>query len=110
MYAITYPKRLANEDVNPSDEAFHRRLDRETDDNGADTEGGKRGIPIDENNRYGDYDDSKGDDQMHHALERETNGRIFDATERIDGNSSCNGENDHGQQCPAYNSRNHTEN
>ena len=33
LYAIPYPERLANENINPGDEAFHRRLDSETDDN-----------------------------------------------------------------------------
>ena len=27
LYAITYSERLANKDINPGDEAFHRRLD-----------------------------------------------------------------------------------
>jgi hypothetical protein len=33
LYAITYSERLANEDINPGDEALHRRLDSEADDN-----------------------------------------------------------------------------
>ena len=32
LYAITYAIRLANEDVNPGDETFHRRLYSEADD------------------------------------------------------------------------------
>jgi len=59
--------------------------------NRANTERGNGGIPIDENYRYGNDRDPKSDDQMQNTLKRKTSGRILDATQRIDGNSSCDG-------------------
>ena len=101
LYAIAYSERLAYENVNPTDEAFHRRLYSEADDNRANTQCGKRSIPIDEHDGYGDNYNDKRDDQMHHTLKGETSRRVLDPAQRINGNSSRNRQKDHDQRCAA---------
>ena len=51
LYAVTYAKRLANQNVNPRDKAFHRRLHRQPDNDRTDTERSNSGIPIHKNDR-----------------------------------------------------------
>src|SRR4029453_15196867 len=104
----TYPERLANKDVDPGYEAFHRGLNSQADDNLADAERGKHAIPIDENDRDSDDRDNKRDDQMHHALKSETSGRVLDPAQRINGNNSRDSQKDHNQRCAAQNSHDDT--
>src|SRR5581483_4746696 len=101
LYAITHPEGLTNQNVNPCDEAFHRGLDGKGEDHRANTECGKRSIPIDENDRYGHDYDYKRDDQVHYTLKCETGGRILDPAQPINGNNSRDGKDDHDQRCAA---------
>src|ERR1041385_2338209 len=78
LYTITDAERLANEDVNPGDEAFHRRLDGEADDDRSNTERSKRAIPIHKNHRDNNGCDCDRDDQMLNTLQGEPNGGVFD--------------------------------
>src|SRR5213595_3076308 len=95
LYAIPYPERLANENVNPGDKAFHRRLDSETDDNRADTERGNRGIPIDKNYRNDNDCDNKANCEMLDTLECKARGRVLDMSKPIDRRNACDSEHDY---------------
>src|SRR5215475_8036646 len=55
--AVAHAKRLANQDVNPRDKAFHRRLHSQAEDDRTDTERSDGGVPIHKNYR----DDNHGD-------------------------------------------------
>src|SRR5438046_1205267 len=88
--AIAHAIRLANEDIDPGDETFHRRLHSQSNNDRSNTECGDGGIPIDKNYRYSNQRDYQCNDQVHDALKRETSGSILDTSEPIHGSSLCN--------------------
>src|SRR6266576_1426295 len=57
LYPITDPERLANKDINPGEEALHRGLYSQPDDDRTNTERSDGSVPIHENDR----DDNHGD-------------------------------------------------
>ena len=84
LYPVTDAVRLANKNVNPRDETFHRRLDSEANDDRANAQGGKRAIPIDKNYRHNYGRDRERGDQTFDALEGEPDGGVLDSTQSID--------------------------
>ena len=57
--AITDAKWLANENVDPGDEAFHRRLHGKTNDDRSDTERSQCWVPVDEDYGYDNKRDNE---------------------------------------------------
>ena len=82
--AVAHAKRLAHQNVNPGDEAFHRSLHSQPDDDRTDTERSDRRVPINENNRDNDNRDGQRNSQPLDALEGETGGSILDPANSID--------------------------
>ena len=76
--AVANAKRLANQNVNPCDETFHRSLYRQPDDNRANSKRGHRAVPIHEDDRHHDESNGEPHHQMRYALEGETSRCILD--------------------------------
>jgi hypothetical protein len=74
LYAITNAKRLAHQNVNPSDEAFHWGLHSESDNDGTDAKRSHGGVPIYKNDRDDNDSDRKRKNETLDALKRETSG------------------------------------
>ncbi len=81
--AIADAIRLADENIDPGDETFHRRLHSQTDDDRSNTERGQRRIPIHKDDRRRDDCDQHADDQLENALECETRDGIQDPADCI---------------------------
>jgi hypothetical protein len=82
--AVADAKRLANQNVNPGDKAFHRGLHSQPDDDGTDTERCDRRVPINKNNGDNDYCDRQCNSQPLDALKGEAGGSIFDSSNCIE--------------------------
>src|SRR5512132_4100171 len=81
---VAHAIRLTHQDVNPRDEAFHRSLHSQPDDDRTDTERSDRGVPIHKNNRDNNNRDGQRNSQPLDALEGETGGSIFDPANSIE--------------------------
>src|SRR6266513_788945 len=95
--------RLADEEVDPADETFHRSLHSQSNNDGNNANRGERSIPIYEKYRDGDKRDQQRDDQMFDASESETCGRVFDLAQDIDRDRFRNREHDHNERGTAQN-------
>ena len=82
--AVAHAKRLAHQDVNPGDEAFHRSLHSQPDNDRTDAERSDRRVPINKNNRDNNNRDGQRNSQPLDALESETGGSIFDPSNSIE--------------------------
>src|SRR5215470_6295423 len=106
LNAITDAIRLANQNIDPGDETFHRRLYSQPDDDRTDAKRCNSCVPIHKNDRDHDHRDGQSNHQMHDTLEGETSGRILDPSQSVDGKRARDREDYRDQRCPSQNSLN----
>src|SRR5262249_31285744 len=109
LYAITDAIRLANQNINPGDEAFHRRLYSQPDDDRTNTEGSDSSVPIHKNDRDDDDRDGQRDGETLDPQESETGRPIFDASNSIRRNRSRDHQDDRDHYCAAQHSLNNAQ-
>ena len=107
--AVAYAKRPANQNVNPRDETFHRRLHSQSDDDRANTERSDRCVPIYKNNRDDNDRYHEDNSQARDTLERETSSSILDSSDSVKGKRARDGQHDCDQRCAARDSLSETE-
>src|SRR5215475_6775137 len=102
--AVAHAKRLTDQNVNPSNEAFNRRLQSQPDNDRTDAERSDSRIPIHKNYRYNDQRDGQPNGEAHDTLECETSGRVLDAAKPVDGKRTRDSQHDRDQRTTPQNS------
>jgi hypothetical protein len=82
--AIADAKRLAHQNINPADKAFHRSLHSQPDNDRTDSKRSDRRVPINKNNRDNNNCDGQRDSQTLDAVESKTGGSIFNPANCIE--------------------------
>src|SRR4029453_12468235 len=82
--AVADAKRLANQNVNPGDKAFHRGLYSQPDDDRTDAERSDCRVPVHKNNRHNNNGDGQRNSQPLDALECETRRSILNPSNSIE--------------------------
>jgi len=104
LNAIPDAERLADKNVDPSDETLHWRLHGQANDDRSNAQCSKRSVPIYKDYRDGNEQDYESNEQMFDSPERETDSSVFDSTQRINRNRFCNRKDDDNDRGAAQNS------